>query len=215
MRTFIATCVIASSVLAAQDEPPCGPFLNPMDTIRLPEWDGEDGTTGRIMTLSTTQPEFAETSEVAVFYTLPEVGGRAIVYDMRGDIEWTNKRDVENTIKYRQSIYVGEEFVPFIPRDSPVCWDPEAMRLVTLFEKTLAANETIEEDPIAWTIELRKANQVADINGDGIVNSADQGLLMASWNTDDYRSDLNLDGTVDSGDLGILLSQWSESAAEQ
>jgi len=46
----------------------------------------------------------------------------------------------------------------------------------------------------------------ADINGDGIVDGADLGALLASWGTP--VNDLNGDGTVNGADLGILLSDW-------
>lgn len=213
MFTRLISCMAVGFSLTAFADDPCGPRLTPMDTIRLPEWNEDGSTTGRIMTLSTTKPEDATTFEVVVFYTLPEYGDQAVTLDMRGGIEWKNKKNVVNTLKYRQSVHVDDSLVPFIPPDSPVCWDPDAQRLITFFEQTLDPLETIEEDQISWDIELRKKNQVADINGDGIVDSADQGFIMAAWNTDDYRTDLNFDGIVNSSDLGILLSQWSESSS--
>jgi hypothetical protein len=48
-----------------------------------------------------------------------------------------------------------------------------------------------------------------DINGDGIVNSADLGFIIAAWNqTGANAADLNLDGIVNSADLGLLISAW-------
>lgn len=207
----VVLCCALNDVTKAQEDP-CGPFLTAMETIRLPEWDEEGGTTGRTMTLSTSLPN--NRYELVVFYTTPDIGDRAISYDMAGGIDWVNKKTTPNTLKFRQSLYVPEGFTPFIPADSPVCWNEETRRLITYFEKSLSANETIEEDQISWTIELRRSNQVADITLDGIVDGADQGILMAEWNTNSYRSDLNQDGLVDSADYGILLSQWSESSGD-
>jgi len=48
-----------------------------------------------------------------------------------------------------------------------------------------------------------------DLNGDGVVDGADLGLLLKLWGTDDAGADLNGDGIVDGADLGILLSNWS------
>jgi uncharacterized membrane protein len=48
-----------------------------------------------------------------------------------------------------------------------------------------------------------------DINGDGVVDGADLGLLLGAWDSADAAADLNGDGTVDGADLGILLSAWS------
>ncbi|MCB9847650.1 MAG: choice-of-anchor B family protein [Phycisphaeraceae bacterium] len=48
----------------------------------------------------------------------------------------------------------------------------------------------------------------ADLNGDGIVDTADLGILLGVFGTSDPLSDLNGDGTVDTADLGILLSDF-------
>ncbi len=48
-----------------------------------------------------------------------------------------------------------------------------------------------------------------DINGDGIVNSADLGFIIAAWNqTGPNAADLNQDGIVGPADLGLLISAW-------
>jgi len=50
----------------------------------------------------------------------------------------------------------------------------------------------------------------ADLNGDGVVDGADLGILLGSWGIcDDCPADLNGDGVVDGADLGILLANWS------
>jgi len=47
----------------------------------------------------------------------------------------------------------------------------------------------------------------ADLNGDGVVDGADLGLLLGAWGTSG-PGDLNGDGTVDGADLGLLLGAW-------
>ena len=47
-----------------------------------------------------------------------------------------------------------------------------------------------------------------DLNGDGIVNGADLGLLLGSWGTS--GQDINGDGIVDGADLGLLLGAWGD-----
>jgi hypothetical protein len=55
-----------------------------------------------------------------------------------------------------------------------------------------------------------------DLNGDGLVDATDLGLLLVGWHDDAPvapgvgTSDLNLDGLVDEADLGELLAAWSE-----
>lgn len=49
----------------------------------------------------------------------------------------------------------------------------------------------------------------ADLNGDGLVNGADLGILLAAWGTNNTAADLNGDGFVGGADLGLLLSEWT------
>ena len=49
---------------------------------------------------------------------------------------------------------------------------------------------------------------IADLNGDGLVNGADVGLLLAQWGGPG-TADFNGSGTVDGGDLGIMLVEWT------
>jgi len=46
-----------------------------------------------------------------------------------------------------------------------------------------------------------------DLNGDGVVDGADLGLLLGEWGGPG-AGDLNGDGTVDGADLGLLLGAW-------
>ena len=48
---------------------------------------------------------------------------------------------------------------------------------------------------------------VADLNGDGMVDGVDLGLLLSDW-AGSGIGDLNDDGLTDGGDLGILLGAW-------
>ncbi len=46
-----------------------------------------------------------------------------------------------------------------------------------------------------------------DLNGDGVVNGADIGLLLGGWGQPGV-GDINGDGTTNGADLGILLGNW-------
>lgn len=49
-----------------------------------------------------------------------------------------------------------------------------------------------------------------DLNGDGQVNAADLGLLIASWGPcKGCDADLNGDGQVNAADLGLLVAAWT------
>ena len=52
---------------------------------------------------------------------------------------------------------------------------------------------------------------VGDITGNGQVDAADLGILLAVWNTagkSNPAADINGDGTVNAADLGLLLGNW-------
>ena len=48
----------------------------------------------------------------------------------------------------------------------------------------------------------------AEINGDGSVDGADLGMLLAAWGSADSASDLDGNGSVGGADLGMLLAAW-------
>jgi hypothetical protein len=50
----------------------------------------------------------------------------------------------------------------------------------------------------------------ADLNGDGVVNGADLGLLLSAWGSGGL-GDLDGSGTVDGSDLGLLLAAWGDA----
>lgn len=58
-------------------------------------------------------------------------------------------------------------------------------------------------------IQLPGTNDIADMNGDGSVNSQDLALLLSAWGGTGGPADMNRDGIVNSADLAIMLSRWS------
>jgi hypothetical protein len=52
-----------------------------------------------------------------------------------------------------------------------------------------------------------------DLDDDGVIGSADLGVLLGAWGSGLAAADLNSDGTVDGADLGLLLRLWSEESA--
>jgi len=64
------------------------------------------------------------------------------------------------------------------------------------------------------TVVTTKPVLAGDVNGDGVVNITDLGLLAANWNlTGKYWADgdFNYDGTVNISDLGLLASNWNKT----
>ncbi len=48
----------------------------------------------------------------------------------------------------------------------------------------------------------------ADLDGDGVVNGSDFGLLITAWGSGSGPADLDGDGRVDALDLGLLFAAW-------
>jgi hypothetical protein len=59
---------------------------------------------------------------------------------------------------------------------------------------------------LAWIVDVTAVP--GDLNGDGVVDGADLGLLLSNWGGSGV-GDLTGDGLVDGADLGLLLSAWS------
>ncbi len=56
--------------------------------------------------------------------------------------------------------------------------------------------------------EVPSIAELADLDGNGVIDGADLGLMLAAWASGDPTADLNGDGVVDGGDLGLLLNLW-------
>lgn len=70
--------------------------------------------------------------------------------------------------------------------------------------------ESTHEVTLRIEVTLGAGGPGGDLNGDGIVNGADIGLLLGSWGPcAGCAADINLDGIVDGADLGLLLGDWT------
>ena len=68
-----------------------------------------------------------------------------------------------------------------------------------------ATSSTAVSGSISYLINLLPAAS-PDINGDCVVDTADLGILIGLFGTNDPAADLNGDGVVDTADLGLLLA---------
>lgn len=67
---------------------------------------------------------------------------------------------------------------------------------------------TSRDVAVAWIMpETQAPARPADLNGDGVVDGADLGLLLVNWGKSG-TGDINGDGIVDGADLGLLLQDW-------
>ncbi len=70
--------------------------------------------------------------------------------------------------------------------------------------------ETTHSMTLTIKVTVGEIENPADINGDGLVNGSDLGLLLAAWGScpNPCPADFTGDGLVDGGDLGLLLAAW-------
>lgn len=94
--------------------------------------------------------------------------------------------------------------------------DLESLFKTTFFPRFLVQGNFPFSPPSSITFNFRlrlvEPDCLGDLNGDGQLNSADLGLLIALWGTDGspQGADLNGDGNVDSADLGLLVAFWGD-----
>lgn len=93
-------------------------------------------------------------------------------------------------------------------RFHPQIGGPLAIRLVNLniLDATAPAAD-LEVDFDNVQLDASPATVLGDLNGDGLVDGADLGLLLGAWGTP--GADLNGDGTTDGADIGALLAGWT------
>ncbi len=65
-----------------------------------------------------------------------------------------------------------------------------------------------EERPLLTVTFTPPSVLLGDLNGDGVVDGTDLGLLLGSWG-EPGAADLDQSGTVDGTDLGLLLGAWT------
>jgi len=63
-------------------------------------------------------------------------------------------------------------------------------------------------------LSIGPASRSPDLNGDGVVNGTDLGLMMSNFRAyvgSNSAPDLNYDGSINGADLAILLGSWGTS----
>ena len=80
-----------------------------------------------------------------------------------------------------------------------------------LAEHGLQADDSGCSDHLPIICDVRTPSGPAgDLDGDGIVNGSDLGILLAAWDTNSELADLNGDGIVNGQDLGLMLADWAD-----
>jgi predicted outer membrane repeat protein len=94
------------------------------------------------------------------------------------------------------------ELGPVVVGDA--CADCDASGVVDVLEIALGERDDADGDAIPDVCQ----DCVGDLDGDGLVDGSDLGILLYEWGSASALSDLDGDGLVDGSDLGILLYEW-------
>jgi len=91
--------------------------------------------------------------------------------------------------------------------------EPTATVRIRFIARDLDPQSLVEagvDDVRLWLYGCDAPSIPGDLNGDGVVDGADLGILLSAWGRcADCPADLDGNGVVDGADLGILLSNWS------
>lgn len=69
---------------------------------------------------------------------------------------------------------------------------------------------TIDNDPSPYAVDLTLSNEFdpADLNGDGLIDAADAGIMFSNFGRSG-AGDINGDGIVDAADAGQMYGRWT------
>ena len=124
-----------------------------------------------------------------------------LAYTWRNDWSWYWPGRLDVTIISDSVLEPGRQLVLETRRMSPA----------RLAEHGLQAEDSGCSDHLPIICDIREPSGLAgDLNGDGLVNGSDLGILLAAWDTNSEVADLNGDGIVNGQDLGLMLADWSD-----
>jgi hypothetical protein len=65
-----------------------------------------------------------------------------------------------------------------------------------------------DECGAVYAVDVSATTCLPDLNGDGVVNTADLGLLLNAFGSEGPEGDINFDGIVNTADLGLFLNSF-------
>ena len=143
-------------------------------------------------------------SEISAFYE----DNRGFVHEefwSEGQVEMHNLASHQLTLRYVQQVMAPEHYDICIEDANGWCYESDKGRLSFFVSKSIPPGRSYI---LPWSVRFDLVPR-SDLNNDGVVDSADMGLLFAAWSTD--SADINRDGVTNGQDLGILLEQWTSN----
>ena len=124
-----------------------------------------------------------------------------LAYTWRNDWSWYWPGRLDVTIISDSVLEPGRQLV----------LETRRMSAARLDEHDLLSDDSECSDHLPVICDIRiPSGPAGDLDGDGVVNGSDLGILLAAWDTDSDVADLNGDGIVNGQDLGLMLADWTE-----
>ena len=130
------------------------------------------------------------------------------LFDLSSSYSSTKKDPSISTFTLRLSPDDGDMVVDQLTMSSVEGEIPPEDLPSGVFSVTTLVTVLLEGTSMSGTYEASAVP--GDLNGDGVVNGADLGLLLAQFGGPG-SGDFDGSGTVNGGDLGLLLSYWTGS----
>jgi hypothetical protein len=113
-------------------------------------------------------------------------------------------------------VAAGEDHVVVLRSDGSVAaWGEMtsgATNIPVAQAKFVAAGFNSNSANLGFSLAILPEACVGELNGDGVVNGADLGILLGLWGTcptlGTCTADFNSDGSVTGADLGMMLGAW-------
>lgn len=161
-------------------------------------------------------------------FVIAEAAGRQLrpVVDWDGStfvVAWDDQRHQTSFFDERTDIYgarVSESGTVLDPGGIPLQVSPHPNAMAAIQSRSdgtswVACSRFLAAPGFdSYRIGLTRLGELGllgDLNGDGLVDGADLGLLLANWGPTGggpAAGDLNGDGVVDGADIGLLLAAW-------
>ena len=112
-------------------------------------------------------------------------------------------------------LYLGTELGVFVTDDQGANWSPSGMGMPNVIVESLDFQD--ENTLVAFTYgrgvytTALLACCPGDLNNDGVIDTADLGILIGAFGSSNPIADINVDGVVDTADLGALIGVFGTS----
>ncbi|MCA9284511.1 MAG: hypothetical protein KDA22_04815 [Phycisphaerales bacterium] len=184
-------------------------WVNPWDPGA--PWFGEQHSRGGAGAMSANGDDSSQAGQKRVWYqVVPVQTGNAYTFTA-----WALATAAGFSGYSLQFELDGEPIGPVISPSAAFLWEEFSTVVIpkgstTEISVVNVSGITFPNDFMLDDLSLVLIEQPNDLNGDGVVDGADLGILLSAWGPcSGCPADLDGSGTVDGADLGLLLARWT------